>query len=79
MPHPRWDRILACVGTIKYPNLGSLKNSFGTPGKSSPAIFAFCSPEFPLRSYPEKCSLLEVGTFSLHGGAGNRRKPSRTQ
>jgi hypothetical protein len=46
-----WDRILACIGKGGIPAAGgSKKAGFGAPGKSSRAIFAFCSPRPPLGS-----------------------------
>ena len=54
-----WDRILSCVGTDSIPVSGGQLQR-GAPGKSSRAIFAFCSPRPPLRSFTK-----ENGAFGL--------------
>jgi hypothetical protein len=71
----RWDRILACVGADRYPSVRRSKPQRGAPGKSSRAIFAFCSPRPPLGSFTKENGGFWVNALRENGfDSGERSK-----
>ena len=72
----RRDRILACVGTESIPRLRRSKRQRGAPGKTSRAIFAFCSPRPPLGGFTKENGALGLMLFGRTRSIRERKAES---